>query len=720
MHLRLLKLFSGFLFLLLDVSPEAYGQTYIMGSSSDTIITCSGLIENPGGFGSYADSLNVTQTICSGSIGKCISLNFSSFKTEAIFDCLSIYDGPDTTYELTAVYSGISQSANIVSSTNSGGCLTLVFNTNGDSISEGFSANISCEFCHIQYYNYSEFCLDAQQLCLSPDEQIISGSTGISSQFGMPGSVGCLNSSYNPSWFYFQVQDSGDINIRIESSSDADFICWGPFNQTQWISGVCSYVIDPVWANDPTHIVDCSYTNNNIEFFTIPNAQTGEYYMLFISDYYDTDFNSNTINQYGGQGTLNCNSICDFFITTVVEPCDSSNNTYSISNSLFIPTSPLQGTLSIINSAGGYLYFEAPFTDTLNFSFDLLASDGLEHAIEISYLNFEYCKDTFNYTAPLPCISCAVSASLLDSICCTGFPIQFQASYVEGANYNWSGPNGFTSIEQNPVIQNAEIGMSGIYQLDVYNPMDSCHSVALVNVLVHPYPNDFSISVNPSFCSYDTLVLGLPLYSNAIYKWTKYGDYYSSNAMLILEPYWQDGLYSCTVNIDGCINNIEPFYLNNILLNYSPELIFNTSSNLLSTHYDTSFNFQWNLDSIPIAGQSQNTLLLTMPGNYSATIANDYGCSITTDTFYFDPTSVDDLVISKLAIQPNPADEYVQFSLPESGQLEINDLAGKLLLSQVVNEGVQFISTAEIPQGVYFIKVKTIHGSRMAKLIIAH
>lgn len=714
MNARLNNLFIGIVFLFLSFNLN--GQIYIMGDSSGTITTCSGSIENPGGFGSYSNELHVTQTICSGNIGQCISLNFSSFKTEAIFDCLSIYDGPDTTYEQTAIYSGISQSASIVSSTNSGGCLTLVFNTNGDSISEGFTASVSCEICHKQYYNYSEFCLDAQQLCLSQNQQVISGSTGISSQFGMPGNVGCLNSSYNPSWFYFQVQDSGDINIRIESSSDADFICWGPFNQTQWISGVCSYVLDPVWANDPTHIVDCSYSIDNIEFFSIPNAQTGEYYMLFITDQDDSFINSNTINQYGGQGTVNCNSICDFFITTDVEPCDSSNNTYSISNSLFIPSSPLQGTLSIINSSGGYLYFEAPFTDTLNFSFDHLASDGLEHAIEISYLNSEYCKDTFNYTAPLPCISCAVSATLLDSVSCTGFPIQFQATYVEGANYNWSGPNGFNSTEQNPIIQNAEIEMSGIYQLDVYNPIDSCHSVALVNVLVHPYPNDFSILINPSFCSNDTLVLGLPLYSNALYKWTILGEYYSSNPMLILDPITQDGFYSCTVNIEGCINSIEPFHLNNIHLYYFPELIFNTSNNVLSTHYDASLNFQWNLDSVPIAGQSQSTLLLTIPGNYSAIITNDYGCSITTDTFYFDPTGIKDLYSSKLALQPNPATDFVQFTMVEAGQLEIHDLTGKLLSKLPIKAGTQTISTASFSRGVYLLTFhsnKTISTARL-------
>lgn len=54
-----------------------------------------------------------------------------------------------------------------------------------------------------------------------------------------------------------------------------------------------------------------------------------------------------------------------------------------------------------------------------------------------------------------------------------------------GGTYSWTGPNGFTSTDQNPVITNATAADQGLYVLEVTS---GCSANASVNVIVTPSP----------------------------------------------------------------------------------------------------------------------------------------------------------------------------------------------------------------------------------------
>jgi gliding motility-associated-like protein len=71
---------------------------------------------------------------------------------------------------------------------------------------------------------------------------------------------------------------------------------------------------------------------------------------------------------------------------------------------------------------------------------------------------------------------------------CTGSDINLQTAVVPGATYNWTGPNNFTSAQQNPTINNATSANAGTYTL--YITMNgTCNSLpATVDVAVNPQP----------------------------------------------------------------------------------------------------------------------------------------------------------------------------------------------------------------------------------------
>jgi len=66
-----------------------------------------------------------------------------------------------------------------------------------------------------------------------------------------------------------------------------------------------------------------------------------------------------------------------------------------------------------------------------------------------------------------------------------GMTLNLTASTVPGATYNWTGPNGFTSTNQNPVIANTTTNLSGIFS--VTTSIGGCTSLpATTAVTVNP------------------------------------------------------------------------------------------------------------------------------------------------------------------------------------------------------------------------------------------
>lgn len=117
------------------------------------------------------------------------------------------------------------------------------------------------------------------------------------------GTAACLHSTPNPAWYYMRIDQPGNINIYMYSTPgyDIDFICWGPFDD----------YLEPCPHNGTTlltcdKVVSCSYSADPTETCQIPNsAQTGEYYILLITNYSNQHCNIN-FSKTSGSGTTDC------------------------------------------------------------------------------------------------------------------------------------------------------------------------------------------------------------------------------------------------------------------------------------------------------------------------------------------------------------------------------------------------------------------------------
>lgn len=107
---------------------------------------------------------------------------------------------------------------------------------------------------------------------------------------------GCLFTTPNPSWYYLEIDQGGNLVIDISAGSDVDFAIWGPYPNLTTAIGNCESYPSPQ---------DCSYSTSEIEQVNLPNVANSEVYVLLVTNYANTVQNIN-VNNNGGTATTNC------------------------------------------------------------------------------------------------------------------------------------------------------------------------------------------------------------------------------------------------------------------------------------------------------------------------------------------------------------------------------------------------------------------------------
>ena len=149
------------------------------------------------------------------------------------------------------------------------------------------------------------------------------------------------------------------------------------------------------------------------------------------------------------------------FIAGATSVCqDSGDETYSATaaNSTSIIYSVLPPTAGVINSSTGLMNWNADFSGTATIT---ATSTGLCG---------ETSADRLVNVTPTP-----IAAATGNSPVCEGHPISLAAQTVVGGIYSWTGPNGYSSSDQNPEILSASITDAGTYTLSV--SVNGCSSV---------------------------------------------------------------------------------------------------------------------------------------------------------------------------------------------------------------------------------------------------
>ncbi|MGK0391061.1 MAG: gliding motility-associated-like protein, partial [Maribacter sp.] len=220
-----------------------------------------------------------------------------------------------------------------------------------------------------------------------------------------------------------------------------------------------------------------------------------------------------------------------------------------------------------------------------------------------------------------------------DSPVCFGGNVNLIAT--GGTNYEWEGPDGFTSTSQSPSLINTTLLANGTYTVIVTDG-NSCTATAETIVTIYPLPNSGAFSNGP-ICNGD--ILTLTGTGGISYEWEGPDGFAMSGAAAIVNPVTllSAGIYTVTVtDINGCTN----VSTTNVIVNELPIVTANSNSPVcvnetIILNADGGVSYEWEgPDSFSSTDQSPSIPLVALNngGVYTVTVTDANGCLNTNTT----------------------------------------------------------------------------------------
>ncbi len=276
------------------------------------------------------------------------------------------------------------------------------------------------------------------------------------------------------------------------------------------------------------------------------------------------------------------------------------------------------------------------------------------------------------------------------------------SSNTAGVEYNWTGPGGFTSNQQNP-----EVSLDGVYTLQVVAP-NGCFASQSTTVDFDADIPTISISESTADCASQSVLLLANSNTNGLtFFWTGPGGFSSSDFDVFVT---ETGTYNLEVEAsNGCTNSTSIFV--EIDFEFSTEISTTPASgaeggtaSIEITGGTEPFNVSWDNGT---TGLSTTNLSV---GMHTVTIVDGYACSTTEEFEIFMSTSVYNTELNEqVSIYPNPTTGklWIENKLNASKEMEeilIYDLRGALMFRSS-NMQDDWIDMSNFPSGLYLIQI---------------
>ena len=211
----------------------------------------------------------------------------------------------------------------------------------------------------------------------------------------------------------------------------------------------------------------------------------------------------------------------------------------------------------------------------------------------------------------------------------------------DGLDYLWTGPNGFTSNEQNPIVTtSANMSNTGTYTLTATTPNEYSNTIS-IEVEIHSVP-EVAIGGNPTVCEGNTLALIGGIDGLAEYHWTGPNGFVSNLQNPIVSTNAStdmEGNYILTVtNEFGCtasaVSNVEVMPIPHNAEFSLPSCIY-IDNNYLFTNLgnnDDSFEYTWDFGDETISNQASPNHTFLNQGYHCITLTVENQCGISSYT----------------------------------------------------------------------------------------
>ncbi|HET6245742.1 MAG TPA: PKD domain-containing protein, partial [Bacteroidia bacterium] len=356
-------------------------------------------------------------------------------------------------------------------------------------------------------------------------------------------------------WYKFTIGCSGTLEFNINPNNGANDYDWAIWNITgspntcttkgnaiacNWSGCTGSTGLSSCRTSEPG-VKTCmgnqqAYANSTAGNYNPINVIAGNTYTLLVDNF--STSNSGFTLTFGGAcngGTAVIGPDAGF--SFVSPSCGTYNftKTCQTANSSFLWTfgdgnsSTLQNPSHTYSSSGG------------NYTITLQITDALG------------CVKTSSQTVSI--VSTAAPALSSNSPLCEGNTLNLTTPSITGATYSWTGPNGFASTSQNPVISNITSANAGTYSL-ILTVSGCVTNPGTVLVTINPLPAS-PTALGTTICSGNTATLTATA-PGGTYQWYTAA---SGGTLLITGAVYTTPVLSATTtyyvqttSVNGCIS----------------------------------------------------------------------------------------------------------------------------------------------------------------------
>jgi hypothetical protein len=543
---------------------------------------------------------------------------------------------------------------------------------------------------------------------------------------------GCLNTRPNPGWFYFKVDTPGDHQLFITNSNnrDLDFIVYGPFaEENNWCDSLTV-----------SKTVDCSYAGGATETANFNSINSGDYYVLMITNFANLATNVSVV-QNGGIGTFSCNFVAPCLISGLsVTPssCDTLTNLYSVSGQVWTFNPPSANVLNV--SVGEQnVEINGPFTGQTNFTINGLSSNGATENLIATFLANTSCTASLLFVAPEGCLPCTTTVTS-NSPVCLGDTVRITTNLEGSGTFQWTGPSFFTSFAQNPEFIADSLNAGGNYSVIITG--ENCAATRDIDIEILNTPAAQITTVENEVCEGEILFLSAVDVANGSFSWVGPNGFTANSRSTQVNNTTPaaTGDYVISLTVAGCTGNSDTlsatvFAAPIITLTGPSQVDPSGNSSLFETSGPSGIVYFWNflgnttLISNILYSSDKDTAIVFWDGGEGNLVAevvgiDQNGCyseSVTLPIQVEIPTGISDLKnTANIKLFPNPAQDRVKFYIPsEDMEFRCMDLSGRTVLHKLaLPAGYHEEDLSTMEAGCYIIELQNQHRKYSAKLII--
>lgn len=152
--------------------------------------------------------------------------------------------------------------------------------------------------------------------------------------------------------------------------------------------------------------------------------------------------------------------------------------------------------------------------------------------------------------------------------------------------------------------------------------------------------------------------------------------------------------------------------------------VINNDNGQLSVNNQEGMSYQWLLDGTDIEGATTNSFTPVVNGNYSATVTNANGCSVTSAPVNILVTSIEATEPQiDVLLFPNPASEFVDLGfgqlMSKGTTIRLVDNAGREMQQLVLKKAAHSVrvNVSRLPEGVHMVLIND-QGKRVRKRLM--